>query len=106
MKEDSQIKRDHGRSPSFSRPSVSLSLSLGALGLALGVLHVPVTGALRSVTVRSRRHAFAVLAAYSAVLEAPVHHSRVRAPHPAFRVAETYVYVQHSQMKPEKGDAF
>ena len=62
--------------------------NLRALGLALGVLLVLVARALVLVSIRAGRNAFALLAADSAVLQAPVFHSCFRAPSRALGVAE------------------
>lgn len=62
--------------------------NLRALGLALGVLHVPVARALMLVSISSRGNAFAFLAADSAVFQASVLHSCFRASFPALGVTE------------------
>lgn len=61
---------------------------LRALGLALGVLLVPIASALVLVPVSPRRHAFALQAAYAAVLQAPVLNSSFVAPPVALRLAK------------------
>lgn len=56
--------------------------------MALGVLLVLVARALVLVSISAGRNAFALLAADSAVLQAPVFHSCFRAPSRALGVAE------------------
>lgn len=68
---------------------------LRALGLALGVLLVPIASALVLVPVSPRRHAFALQAAYAAVLQAPVLNSSFVAPPVALRLAKIYSKYNH-----------
>lgn len=63
-------------------------MNLRALGLALGVLKVPVARALVLVTVRPRRNAVALVTADAAVLQAPVPQSCFRTSHFALGVAK------------------
>lgn len=63
---------------------------LRALGLALGVLKVPVASALVLVSISTRWNAVAFLAAYAAVLQAPVLHSCFCTSRRAFGVAELW----------------
>lgn len=62
------------------------SWALGLLLVVLGDL-IPVARALILVPVSPRRHTLALLAAHSAVVQAPVHHSGLGAPHLALGFA-------------------
>lgn len=59
-----------------------------ALGVALGVLEIPVARALVLVSISPRWHALALVTANPAVFQAPVLHSCICAPLPALGVTE------------------
>lgn len=61
-----------------------------AFRFAFGVGHVSIARALMLVAVGSRRHAFALNAADSAVFQAPVFNPRFGASSPAFVVAVAF----------------
>lgn len=66
---------------------------LRALGVALGILLVPIARALVLVPISPRRNTIALLAAYATVLQAPVLPSCFRAPYPTLGVTETLMYI-------------
>lgn len=70
-----------------------------ALGVALGVLEVPVARALVLVPISPRGHALALVTANSAVLQAPILHARIRAPLPALGVTEAFIFHIQKQIK-------
>ncbi|RWV99788.1 hypothetical protein GW17_00037287 [Ensete ventricosum] len=83
------------------------SRTLGSPPLPTACVLVPVTGALIFVSVCSRWHAPALLAAQPAVLEAPILNARLGAPHLALGLAERCNHAndlaqRHEQRKANK----